>query len=73
MKMKDLRQMPKEGLKTKLIELRKDLMKQNAQIATGTVPKSPGQVREMKKTIAKILAIVSETKQEASKKGGLNG
>jgi len=72
MKMKDLRQMPKEGLKTKLIELRKDLMKQNAQIATGTVPKNPGQVREMKKTIAKILAIVGE-KSEASKKGGLNG
>ena len=47
----------KEELKSKLIELRKELMKQNAQISTGTTPKSPGQVREIKKTIAKILSI----------------
>ena len=60
MKAKELRLMSKEELKSKLIELRKELMKNNAQIATGTTPKSPGQVKETKKTIAKILAIVNE-------------
>ena len=59
MKIKDLKAMSKEDLNAKLIELRKELMKQNAQIATGTVPKSPGQVREIKKTIAKIMTIAS--------------
>ena len=54
--------MSREDLDSKLIELRKELIKHNAQIATGTTPKSPGQVREIKKTIAKILTIVSTQK-----------
>lgn len=58
MKAKDLRSMSKTDLNSKLTELRKELIKHNAQIATGTTPKSPGQVREVKKTIAKILTIV---------------
>ena len=56
--------MGKEELDNKLKDLRKELMKLNAQIATGTTPKSPGQVRQIKKTIAKIL----NTKREAPKK-----
>ena len=63
-KAKDLRSIGTKELRSKLIELRKDLIKHNAQIATGTTPKSPGQVREIKKTIAKIMAIVSERKNE---------
>ena len=35
-------------------------MKVYSQIAIGTVPKSPSKVREMKKTIAKILTIKNE-------------
>ncbi len=56
--------MPKGDLDSKLIELRKELIKHNAQIATGTTPKSPGQVKEIKKTIAKIMAIVGTRKIE---------
>ena len=65
MKIKDLRSMSKEDL----IELRKELIKHNAQIATGTTPKSPGQVKQTKKTIARILTIVS-TQQTAKKAEG---
>ena len=57
MKFADIKKMSKEDLDKKLVELRKDLMKENAQIATGTTPKSPGKIKVMKKTIAKILAI----------------
>jgi len=64
MKIKDLRMLSNEDLNSKLIELRKELIKHNAQIATGTTPKSPGQVREIKKTIAKILTIVSTQKEK---------
>ena len=69
MKIKDLRSMSKEDLNVKLIELRKELIKHNAQIATGTTPKSPGQVKQTKKTIARILTIVS-TQQTAKKAEG---
>jgi len=62
MKIKDLRSMSKEDLNSKLIELRKELIKHNAQIAVGTTPKSPGQVRGVKKTIAKIMTIVGTQK-----------
>lgn len=60
MKTKELQKMPHEELKSKLVELKKELVKQNAQIATGTTPKSPGQVKQIKKTIAKILTILNQ-------------
>ena len=67
MKTKELKALNDPDLDLKIIELRKELMKANSQIATGTVPKSPGKVREMKKTIAKILTIKHE---KAMKPGG---
>ena len=47
-------------LDSKSVELKKELMKINSQIAIGTLPKSPGKIREMKRTIAKILTIKNE-------------
>jgi large subunit ribosomal protein L29 len=58
-KFKELKTLSNEELKSKLVELRKELMKQNAQIAIGTVPKSPGKVKQNKKTVAQILMILS--------------
>lgn len=60
MKIKDLNNLSEGELNDKLTEVRKELMKQNAQIATGTTPKSPGQVKELKKTIAKIKTIIKQ-------------
>jgi ribosomal protein L29 len=54
MKSKELRTLAPLELTQKITELRKELMKHNAQIATGTTPKSPGQIRQSKKTIARI-------------------
>ena len=64
MKAKEIRSMGKEDLKTKIEELKKELMKVNTQIATGTTPKSPGQVKQIKKNIARILTILTEKKKE---------
>ncbi len=58
LKIKEIESMGSEELKTKLEELKKELIKHNAQIATGTNPKSPGQVKVMKKTIARILTVL---------------
>ncbi|MCB9362452.1 50S ribosomal protein L29 [Candidatus Woesearchaeota archaeon] len=54
MKIKELQSMGKEELEEKLVEIKKELMKENAQIAIGTTPKNPGQVRQFKRTIARI-------------------
>ena len=66
MKTKELRTINELDLENKAIELKKELMKVYSQIAIGTVPKSPSKVREMKKTIAKILTIKKE-KEEAKR------
>ena len=57
MKAKELKIMSELELDNKSTELKKELMKINSQIAIGTLPKSPGKIREMKRTIARILTI----------------
>ena len=52
---KELHAMGLDELRAKLNELRTELIKEQAQIGVGTTPKSPGRVKEMKKTIAKII------------------
>jgi ribosomal protein L29 len=54
MKFTDIKKMPKDELEKKLQELKTELMKLNAQIAIGTTPKNTKQVREIKRTIAKV-------------------
>jgi|TARA_B100000315_G_scaffold16041_1_gene14358 large subunit ribosomal protein L29 len=61
MKAKTLKGLPKGELSKKLEDLRKDLIKNNSQIAAGTTPKSPGQVKQIKKTIARIKTIMHST------------
>jgi large subunit ribosomal protein L29 len=60
--------MSKEDLNTKLEELKKELIKVNAQIATGTTPKSPGHVKQIKKNIARILTIIHKKPKEVDSK-----
>ena len=57
MKAKELKLMSELELENKSAELKKELMKINSQIAIGTLPKSPGKIGEMKRTIARILTI----------------
>ena len=60
MKAKDLRGMSENDLLDKLKELQIELMKNNAQISTGTNPKSPGMIKQIKKNIARIRTILKE-------------
>jgi len=69
MKRKEIRTAGKEELEGKLIELKKELMKQNAQVRIGTTPTNPGKVKQMKKMIAKIITQLKNTEaQKASSK-----
>ena len=67
MKRKEILAMGKEEQKARLNELRKELMKSNAQIATRTTPKSPGQVRQAKRTVARILTMMAKTRRKEEK------
>ena len=64
---RELRSINTQDLENKLVELEKELMKYNAQIAIGTIPKSPGLVKETKKTIAKIKTILREREKNIQK------
>ena len=55
-------------LENKSSEIKKELMKINSQIAIGTVPKSPGKVKEMKRAIAQILTIKKENATRTGQK-----
>jgi ribosomal protein L29 len=75
MKFKELAQMTVEEQENKLSELELELMKLNAQVATGTPPKNAGQLRRLKKDIARIMLIKStkrtdkKLEKKADKKG----
>ena len=42
------------------MELRTELMKDHAQISSGTAPQNPGMMNERRKNIARILTILKE-------------
>jgi len=50
----EMAQMDEKKLEDKLRELKKELIKINAQIGMGTVPENPGKIKEIKRTIARI-------------------
>lgn len=58
MKTNELEQLDLDALRSKHSEMQLELVKLNAQVATGTTPKSPGQIKQVKKNIAKILTMI---------------
>lgn len=66
MKFKELKGMRIEDLKQKREEVLKDLMKENAQVAIGTIPKNPSKLKNSKKLVARINLLLSE--KEVSEK-----
>lgn len=60
MKIKEIRGLTGKELDGKLAELRKELLKINGQVAVGTTPKNPGQVKAIKRSIARILYVQAQ-------------
>jgi len=54
MKMDEIKRTSVPDLNKKLIELKKEQIKLNAQAAMGTQLKSPGQIKQIKRNIARI-------------------
>ena len=64
MKFNELKALDNGQLGEKLNEVKKELIKLNAQVATGTTPKSQGQIRQMKKTAAQIMTAINQRTRE---------
>ena len=64
-KTKDLIALTKEALEAKIKESRKELMKLNAQTATGTTVKNSGNIKQLRKMVARIKTILKQ--KEAAK------
>jgi large subunit ribosomal protein L29 len=59
--------MNEQDLGEKLKELRLELFKEKASSEVGASVKSPGRIREIRKTIARIITIKHEKKQKGKK------
>ncbi|HLD97006.1 MAG TPA: 50S ribosomal protein L29 [Candidatus Nanoarchaeia archaeon] len=64
-KVKELITLDDNALKARIVELRKELMKYSAQVAIGTVPKNPSAIRNIKRSIARILTLLNERRLKA--------
>ncbi len=62
MKFKELKNMEKDALQKKLDSLKLDLLKLNKQVSTGTTLKNTKEIREIKKTIARIKTLLNTKK-----------
>ena len=60
MKAKDIRQLTSEERKEKLKELKEELMHERGVSAMGGSPPSPGKIRQLRTSIARLLTIMRE-------------
>jgi len=67
LRIKEIRDMPQEERKKKLGELRTELVRLKTMINAGGTVENPARVRELRKTIARILTIENEQKIESRK------
>ena len=67
LKPKNIRTMKKEEVESRLSELRLELSKEKANISMGRSIKNPGKIRELRKSIARILTIKKQEQSEVKK------
>jgi len=60
LKAKDIRQLTSEERKEKLKELKEELMHERGVSAMGGSPPSPGKIRQLRTSIARLLTIMRE-------------
>ena len=63
-RMKDIRKWAPDELGKKLEEYRSELLEQRALQASGGAIENPGRIKEIRKTIARILTVTNEKKPE---------
>ena len=64
-RMKEIREMPSEERDKKLKDMKNELINERATAAMGGAPASPGKIRALRKTIAKILTVMNEEEKKS--------
>ncbi len=59
-KAKEFQNLSTEEIQSRINELRKEIMKDNVQVFSGTAPSNPGKLRQAKKNIARLFTILSQ-------------
>jgi len=68
MRMKEIRDMSEEERKRRLMELRTELVRMRTMVRAGGAVENPSRIRELKRTIARILTVMNEeTKRRREK------
>ncbi len=65
LRLKDIRAMSSEDRRKKLTELRTELMRLKTMTKAGGAVENPGRIRELRKTIARMLTIENEQPKSA--------
>jgi len=63
MKIREIREMTPEEREKKLRELREELMHERGISAMGGSPPSPGRMRKLRRTIARLLTVINEERR----------
>lgn len=57
---KEFQSLTQEEIESRINELRKELVKENTHVYSGTAPANPGKLRQAKKNIARLLTILNQ-------------
>jgi len=73
----EINDMDLQEMEEKVFELRNELLRERSKVASGGAPDNPGRVKELKRTIARILTIenlkVKEVEKQKEKKSTKKG
>jgi len=68
MRTEEIRDLSIEEMDEKIAELRNELLRERSMIASGGASENPGRIKEIRRTIAKILTIKAQPKKGGEKK-----
>ncbi|MEW6295409.1 MAG: 50S ribosomal protein L29 [Candidatus Diapherotrites archaeon] len=67
MKVKEMRGFTTEELEAKMLEVKAELAKEKGSISSGTKAENPGKIRNLRRTIARILTVIKEKQIQKEK------
>jgi len=68
MRMKEIQDMSEEERKRRLMELRTELVRMRTMVRAGGAVENPSRIRELKRTIARILTVMNEETERRREK-----
>ncbi len=69
LRMKEIREMTRQSRDTKLKELQDELLHERGVAAMGGAPHSPGQIRALRKNIARVLTVAAQERRQTAAGG----